>query len=47
MRLACWITKAAKIYAEHVILLAFGRQQWQRERASMFGFYAHIFLNIL
>jgi len=27
MRLACWITKVANIYAEHVILLAFARQQ--------------------
>jgi hypothetical protein len=28
MHMACWITKATNIYAEHAILLAFARQQW-------------------
>jgi hypothetical protein len=35
MRFACWITKATEIHSEHVILTAFPRQQWLRERASM------------
>ena len=32
MRFACWITKAT--HTEYVILIAFLRQQWVRERAS-------------
>jgi hypothetical protein len=35
MRLACWITKATDTRSEYVILIAFPRQQWLRERASM------------
>ena len=35
MRVACWIPKAKNIHSEHVILIAFARQQWLRERASM------------
>jgi hypothetical protein len=34
MRFACWITKAADTHSECVILIAFPRQQWLRERAS-------------
>jgi hypothetical protein len=41
MRFACWITKATNTYSEYVILIAFPRQQWLRERASMLRFYAH------
>jgi hypothetical protein len=35
MRFACWITKATDIHSEYVILIAFTRQQWLRERATM------------
>jgi hypothetical protein len=34
-RFACWITKAKDTHSEYVILTAFLRQQWLRERASM------------
>jgi hypothetical protein len=34
MRFACWITKATDTHSEYVILIAFRRQQWLRERAS-------------
>jgi hypothetical protein len=32
---ACWITKATDTHSEDVVLIAFPRQQWLRERASM------------
>jgi hypothetical protein len=35
MRIACWITKATDTHSEHTILIAFPRQHWLRERASM------------
>ena len=35
MRFACWITKATDTHSECVILIAFPRQQWLRERSSM------------
>jgi hypothetical protein len=35
MRFACWITKATNTRSEYVILVAFPRQQWLRERTSM------------
>jgi hypothetical protein len=35
MRFACWITKATDTHSEYAILIAFPRQQWLRERASM------------
>jgi hypothetical protein len=35
MRIACWITKARDTRAEYVILIAFPRQQWLRERPSV------------
>jgi hypothetical protein len=35
MRFACWITKATDTHSEYVIFIAFSRQQWLRERASM------------
>jgi hypothetical protein len=35
MRFACWINKAIDTRSEHVILIAFPRQQWLRERALM------------
>ena len=38
MRNACWITKATDIHSEYVILIAFPRQQWLRERVFMLRF---------
>jgi hypothetical protein len=35
MRFACWITKATDTHSEYVILIAFLRQQWLRDRASL------------
>jgi len=35
MRSACWILKAINTPSEYVIFIAFGRQQWLRERASI------------
>ena len=41
MRFACWITKATDTHSEYVILIAFPRQQWLRERASMLLLYVY------
>jgi hypothetical protein len=35
MRIACWITKATDTHSEYVMHIAFPRQQWFRESASM------------
>jgi hypothetical protein len=35
MRFACWITKATDTHSEHIIGIAFPRQQWLLECASM------------
>ena len=35
MRTACWITKATNTHSEYVIFIAFPRQKWLRESASM------------
>jgi hypothetical protein len=35
MRIACWIPKATNKHSEHVILLAFPRQQWFHEITSV------------
>jgi hypothetical protein len=35
MRFACWITKATDTHSEYVIVIAFPRQRWLRERASL------------
>jgi len=35
MRIACWIPKATNTHSEYVILIAFPRQQWSQERASL------------
>jgi hypothetical protein len=35
MRLACWMTLATDTYSGYFILIAFPRQQWLRERASV------------
>jgi hypothetical protein len=43
MRFACWITKATHTHThtEYVILTAFARQQWLRERVSMLRLFVH------
>ena len=35
MRIACWIHKVTDAHSECVILIAFPRQQWLRERTSV------------
>jgi hypothetical protein len=35
MCFACLVTNAIYAHSEYVILIAFARQQWLRERASM------------
>jgi hypothetical protein len=44
MRFASWITKATDTHSEYVTLIAFPRQQWLRERASMlrYTYIAHL-----
>jgi hypothetical protein len=46
MRFVCWITKATDTHLEYsyVILIAFPRQQWLRERASMSRLYVRCLL---
>jgi hypothetical protein len=41
MRFERWITNATSTHSECVILLAFPRQQWLRERTSMLRWYIH------
>jgi hypothetical protein len=41
MRVACWITKATDTHSAYVIRIAFPRQQWLSERASMLTLYVH------
>jgi hypothetical protein len=41
MRIACCITKATDTHSQYVILIAFPRQQWLSERASMLRLYVH------
>jgi hypothetical protein len=41
MRFTCWITKAADTHSECVILIAFPRQKWLRERGSVLHVYVH------
>jgi hypothetical protein len=35
MHFACWILKATDTHSEYIIHIAFPRQQWLRERASI------------
>jgi hypothetical protein len=35
MRVACWIPKATNTHTDFVTLVAFPRQQWLHERASL------------
>jgi hypothetical protein len=39
MRFACWIANTIVTHSEYVILIAFPRQQWLRERASVLRLY--------
>jgi hypothetical protein len=39
MRLARWLTEATDTHSECIILIAFPRQQWLSERASMPAFF--------
>jgi hypothetical protein len=41
MRFACRFTKTADTLSKYVILIAFPRQQWWRERVSMLLFYGN------
>ena len=38
IRTECWITKATNTHSEYVIIIAFPRQQWLRESASVLTF---------
>ena len=38
MRVACWIPKATNTYSEYVVLIAFPRQEWLCEGASVLTF---------
>ena len=38
MRFPCWTTKAIGTHSPYITLLAFPRQQWLRERASVLTF---------
>jgi len=42
MRFPCWITKATDTHSEYIVLVSFSRQQWLRERVSMFHSYMYI-----
>ena len=35
MRFTCWLTKATDTHLEYIILIAFPRQKWLREGASV------------
>ena len=41
MRITYWITRATDTHSEYVMLIAFPRQQWLRERDAMIR-YAYI-----
>jgi len=41
LRIACWISKATKPHSEYLLLIAFVRQEWLRERVSTL-LYKHI-----
>jgi hypothetical protein len=41
MPFACWITKGTDTHLKYVILLAFLRQPWLRERSSVLRLYVH------
>ena len=41
IRIACWMTRATDTHSEHVIFIAFPRQQWFRERAEILRLKVH------
>jgi hypothetical protein len=41
MFIACYITKATDAHSEYVVFIAFARQQWLLERASVLRLYVH------
>ena len=41
MRVACWITKATNTHWAYIIVTAFLRQEWLRERTWMSHLYVH------
>jgi hypothetical protein len=43
---ACCITKAADTHPDYIILIAFTRQHWLSERASMLRFYVHCLCSV-
>jgi len=47
MRIACWITKATSTHSGYVILIAFPKQQWLHERASLLSYTNIVFLIFL
>jgi hypothetical protein len=47
MSFASWITKATDTHTECVIFIAFPRQKWLRERASMLHLYVHYLVILL
>jgi hypothetical protein len=40
MRFACWVTKATDTHSKYIILIAFPRQYWLSERASLLRYSA-------
>jgi hypothetical protein len=40
MRFARWVTKPTNTHSDYVVLIAFPRQQWLRERASILRYSA-------
>jgi hypothetical protein len=47
MSFACWITKATDTHSEYVTFIAFQRQQWLRERASILRYTLPVFFIFL
>ena len=44
MRIACWIPKITDMLSQYVTLIAFPRQQWFRERASIRSYLQCLFV---
>jgi len=38
MYFSCWITKATNTHSDYILLIAFPRQEWLGERASMLSY---------
>jgi hypothetical protein len=41
LRFSCWVTKPTETHSEYVLLTAFPRQRWFRERALLLPLYLH------